>query len=465
MPNKPRAGDAAAFLQAAVRENMLSPGGAKELAAQAAASDKPIAELCVSLGRLTAIQADAIDGLVNPASVADGFQVEGLLGHGAIGIVYRALQPSLSRTVALKTIRASRLAGKDGSSGKAAARFRQEAVAIAKLAHPNIVTAYDYGARDDRLFLAMEMVDGVDLESLISTAGRLDESTAWRLAQQVAAALAHAHELGVVHRDIKPANLLLTEAPAGYPLPPGVPLVKVTDFGLARLMGAVGDEHTTRLTLDGATMGTPHYMAPEQVEDADVGFQADIYALGATVFHLISGKPPFAGRTVMKVFAAKMGGEEADLDSLPEDISQAGRELLASMLAYRPADRPASYGALLSQLREVIGGESGTSTTLGTTLSSVVKASAGGRLSMQPTQLVDATRGGSKSPQKAWRWVAAALCVGGLAIAAAVGPAAVPGAGAPPERQYELDATGGGLAPLFNGVDVFGWTGRGASPA
>ncbi|MEM6798510.1 MAG: serine/threonine-protein kinase, partial [Planctomycetota bacterium] len=455
MRNKPVAHDPSAFLQAAVAENMLTPASAKDLAQKLRGSDKAPAQLCVDLGRLSAIQADALLGLLSPTEVAAGYEVLGLLGHGAIGIVYRARQPGLDREVALKTIGATRLVGSTGSGTSAVARFKQEAVAIAKLKHPNIVTAYDYGSDGERLFLAMEMVDGVDLESLIQSAGKLDEATAWQLARQVAAALAHAAELGVIHRDIKPANLLLTEPPAGYPLPPGVPLLKVTDFGLARLNTGANEEEATRLTMAGATMGTPHYMAPEQIDDSNVGFQADIYALGATVYHMVAGEPPFAGRSMMKVFAAKMAGEAAPLEGLPEEVSPASHQLLREMLATRPGDRPESYDELLDRIGDLLGDESleTRSATATLFLSDRLRdsaASTGDDLlgEQRPT-------GGKKTHR---RLIAAVATISVLAatVAAVV---ASRGPSGPPPRVYELNDEA--IVPLFDGQSPVGWLGRG----
>src|SRR5207248_8160120 len=165
-----------------------------------------------------------------------------------------------------------------------AARFETEAAALAKLSHPNVVQVYDCGWHAGRAFMAMELLDGEDLARLLRRAGRLGERVAWALARQTAAGLAHAAARGVVHRDVKPENLFLVPAPAGVGLPPGVPLVKVTDFGLARTRWAA-DPDGARLTAHGATLGTPAYMAPEQYRKAaDADHRADVYALGATVY-------------------------------------------------------------------------------------------------------------------------------------------------------------------------------------
>src|SRR5262249_28528733 len=148
------------------------------------------------------------------------------------------------------------------------------------------------GRHEGRLYFAMELVEGEDVEQRVEQRGPLDEATAWGLARQAASGLAHAAGFGIVHRDVKPANLLLVEPPAGFPLPHGLPLVKIADFGLAFL--AEEAETRTRLTATNATVGSPHYMPPEQLEGASVDVRADIYALGATVYHMLAGQPPFA---------------------------------------------------------------------------------------------------------------------------------------------------------------------------
>ena len=349
--------DAAAFLDAAVQEGMLVAATAKDLRGKFKDAKVGVARYCVDAGQLTPIQAEALTGLLRPDSIADGYQINGLLGYGGIGVVYQARQPALDRSVALKTIGADRL-----GTSSAGARFQQEARAIAKLKHPNIVTAYDYGrctadSEDDRFFLAMEMVDGVDLDHYIRKRGTLDERESWLIVQQVAAALAHANQSGIVHRDIKPANLLLTAPPAGYPLPAGVLLVKVTDFGLVQFGAGAANDQSTRLTVSGATIGTPNYMPPEQIDDAQVDHRADIYALGATAYHMLTGRPPYAGQSLIKVITSKLIGDQEPIDSLPDELTLPTRSLLEEMMCHDPKGRPQDYQTLLDRLANVLEGE------------------------------------------------------------------------------------------------------------
>src|SRR5262249_41597367 len=153
-------------------------------------------------------------------------------------------------------------------------RFEQEARAIGRMQHPHIVSAYDFGRHAGRLYLAMEFVEGENLDQFIVRRGPLDEATAWGLARQAVAGLAHASRLGIVHRDVKPANLLLVTAEPGLGLAAGLPLVKITDFGLAFLTEEA--DSRTRLTSTNAAVGSPHYMAPEQLSGELVDHRADI---------------------------------------------------------------------------------------------------------------------------------------------------------------------------------------------
>lgn len=260
------------------------------------------------------------------------------LGAGGCGVVYKARQLKLNRIVALKTLGASTPNG--------AARFEKEAQALATLHHPNVVQVFDLGRlADGRVFFAMELLEGEDLSQHIRTHGPLDERTAWHLARQTAAGLAHAFAHGIIHRDVKPANLFLVPAPMGLGFPPGVPMVKVTDFGLAlvRSPDALADE---RLTAAGVVLGTPVYMAPEQFSTSDIDHRADIYALGVTLFHALAGKSPFAGATIWDVMSAK----KETTPRLEGNVSSATADLVAAMMSRRPEDRPASYEDVIARI-------------------------------------------------------------------------------------------------------------------
>ncbi|MEM8943589.1 MAG: serine/threonine-protein kinase [Planctomycetota bacterium] len=430
------------FLEIAVRQKLLSRDDATRVSKAAVDSGSSLAALCIEQGLLRPVQVDVIQGLAEKDDLAPGYEVIDLLGYGGLGIVYRARQPKLDRMVALKTIPMQRI-----ENPSVIKRFQQEAKAIGKLKHPNIVAAYDFGTHRERLFLAMELVEGRDVDGLIKSSGQVSEALAWSLAQQVAAGLAQAAQHSLVHRDIKPANLLLTKPPAGYPLPPGVPLLKITDFGLVQL--EVPDTDSTRLTMGGTSLGTPHYMAPEQVADAHVDSRADIYALGATVFHMIAGKPPFDGTSIGRVLAAKLKGDEGWIERLPQGTSPATIALLKQMLAQDPADRISDYKQLLESIRQALDGSLPTADlSSAETIDSLLTSDT----SLDGLLTEDSIK--FSIPRRQW--------LAGLAVAAISAIAAL---------AYVVDPLGGQVAipttqltpsswerPLFNGVDLNGWT-------
>jgi serine/threonine-protein kinase len=205
------------------------------------------------------------------------YPITGVLGEGAMGVVYRAYDPDIRRTVALKTIRRQ-----GGESAEAvaytAARFRNEAQAAGRLQHPGIVGVYDFGDDGQVAYIAMEYVEGHTLAHYMGHRVRFSEADVASIAAQTLDALAHAHENGVWHRDIKPSNLILTHGGR----------VKIADFGIARL-------EASNLTVANAVMGTPLFMAPEQFLGQGVDHRADLYAVGVVLYQLIAGRPPFVG--------------------------------------------------------------------------------------------------------------------------------------------------------------------------
>ena len=206
------------------------------------------------------------------------YQIVGTLGKGAMGIVYKGFDPVIERHVALKTILKERLAEGDGRD--LLTRFKAEAQAAGRLVHPNIVQVYDYGEDAETAFIVMEYVEGRGLREFLRVRQSISLIEAGRLMDQLLDALAYAHVRGVVHRDIKPPNLLITNANQ----------LKVTDFGIARL----GDMHLTQV---GSVMGTPSYMAPEQIEGFAVDGRADLFSAGVVLYELLTGRKPFEGAT------------------------------------------------------------------------------------------------------------------------------------------------------------------------
>jgi serine/threonine-protein kinase len=210
------------------------------------------------------------------------YRIDGLLGQGAMGTVYRAHDPLIERTVALKTVR------RDPGDGEQAVelveRFRKEAQAAGRLMHPNIVAVYEYGEAGELAYIAMEFVDGTPLSALLAVQScSVAQALAW--GGDLLAALAYSHEHGVVHRDIKPANLLVTRDGG----------IKITDFGIARI-------DSSTLTQTGAMLGTPSYMSPEQFRGETIDGRSDVFSVGVVLYQLLTGQRPFSGgaATVMQ---------------------------------------------------------------------------------------------------------------------------------------------------------------------
>ncbi|HEY3787971.1 MAG TPA: protein kinase [Urbifossiella sp.] len=276
---------------------------------------------------------------ISPANWLPGYELLSVIGSGGFGTVYQARQFKLDRTVAVKVMR-------PGGSlhGALSARFEAEAMFLGKLQHPNVVQVYDCGHAEDRLYLAMELLEGEDLGQRLLRTRKLDERTAWGIARQAAAALAHAAKHSIVHRDIKPANLFLIPASEEAGLGKDIPLVKVMDFGLAKWVAEPEGEH---LTASGMMLGTPVYMAPEQFrQPGQVDLRADIYALGATIFHALAGRPPFFGKTPWDVMAQKLEKKPR----LGASISPESTALVADMMASDPAKRIGSYVELIERI-------------------------------------------------------------------------------------------------------------------
>ena len=213
--------------------------------------------------------------LTEIAALFSQLEILRLLGAGGMGAVYQARQPALDRFVALKVLPADADGGANFTE-----RFNREARALARLNHPNIVTVHEFGQAGGLNYFLMEFVDGANLRQL-EQAGRLSPREALQIIPQICDALQYAHDEGVVHRDIKPENVLVDRKGR----------VKIADFGLAKILGH--EPEAARLTVEGQVMGTPHYMAPEQVErPLTVDHRADIYALGVVFYEMLTGDLP-----------------------------------------------------------------------------------------------------------------------------------------------------------------------------
>lgn len=237
---------------------------------------------CVLVGAATAVEQDVaaastseVPSLTRVAAAFPQLEIHELIGHGGMGFVYKARQPHLDRLVALKVL-PDRLA----RDARFTERFNREGKVLARLAHPNIVAIYDFGKTEEFFYLLMEFVDGVNLRQAMA-AGRFSPTEALSIVPMICEALQYAHSQGILHRDIKPANILLDASGK----------VKIADFGIAKLVGEEKKEVT--LTATGAALGTPQYMAPEQLENpTEVDHRADIYSLGVVFYEMLTGELP-----------------------------------------------------------------------------------------------------------------------------------------------------------------------------
>ncbi|MGE0713202.1 MAG: bifunctional serine/threonine-protein kinase/formylglycine-generating enzyme family protein [Planctomycetota bacterium] len=285
--------------------------------------------------------ASAGPGAAAPPRRVGPYVVERELARGGMGVVLLARHHELGREVALKLMLPTSGAGADADA-HALARFEREALAVAKLQHPGIVGIHDYGEEQGHRYLAMDLVTGGSLQDRLDRDGPLEPRAAAALTEPLARALAFAHEQGVVHRDLKPANVLLDEA--GRPL--------LTDFGIAKDLSDLSEQ----LTKTGAMIGTPGFAAPEQVAGrrGELGPGADIYALGATLYALLTGRPPHQGESSLLVLAKVL---REDPRPLPEAVERDLRTICMKCLEKRPADRYASATALADDLQRYLAGE------------------------------------------------------------------------------------------------------------
>jgi len=269
-----------------------------------------------------------------PASIGR-YRIEAKLGEGGMGVVWRAHDPQLRRDVALKVLPDEMVA-----DDVARARLLREARAAAALNHPNILTVYDVGEADGRVYIATEYVPGRSLADGLS-AGGMSPAAALRMGGQIASALAHAHERGIVHRDVKPSNVLVT--PAGD--------AKVLDFGIAtRVLTETFETRSLPLTVPGALVGTPIAMAPEQWRGVAADTRSDVWAFGALLQTMLTGRPPFRGDTV---FALSTAICTADPEPLPDRVAPGVRAIVTRCLEREPERRYGSAAEVSAALHAV----------------------------------------------------------------------------------------------------------------
>ena len=262
--------------------------------------------------------------------LAQRYRVQRLLGKGGMGAVYLAEDEVLGELVALKVI-SSAFAADEAAM---ISRFRREAAAARKVSSPAVIRIHDLGeARPGLLYLSMEYFAGRTLTEVIAQRGVVPLKDVQDILVQIGAGLEAAHQAGVIHRDLKPSNILVGERGA----------VKIIDFGLATTQVADG------LTATGAILGTPHYMAPEQVRGKSVNARTDIYAFGALAYHLVCGRPPFVGDNPIAIGFAHLSEPVVSPRQLRKEVSPALDAAIMEALAKAPEDRPASAKAFLEK--------------------------------------------------------------------------------------------------------------------
>jgi serine/threonine-protein kinase len=281
---------------------------------------------------------EAIEAERSGSSIS-GYKILGKLGAGAMATVYKAKQISLDRIVAIK-----KLPKKFSSNPQFIERFFAEGRAAAQLNHPNIVQAFDVGNEGDLYYFVMEYVEGRSVHDDIVTHKRYKESEAIDIAIQVAEALEHAHDRGLIHRDVKPKNIMITRE--------GV--VKLADMGLARAMSDVEAAEAEA----GRAFGTPYYISPEQIRgEKDIGPPADIYSLGVTLYHMVTGSVPFEGKNPSSVMHKHLKSELVPPDHVNPKLSAGISEVIEMMMAKRVSDRYQNCADLLIDLRAIKQGD------------------------------------------------------------------------------------------------------------
>jgi serine/threonine protein kinase len=362
------------FLDLLRASRLLEPEQMAELDADSEVprlAAKTLASRLVKRGWLTEWQVYQLVQGSGRELVLGAYRLLDRLGEGGMGYVYKAYHQPMQRVVALKVIREEKLA-----HPHAVPRFKREWRAAGQLIHPNIVLAFDAGQVENRLFFAMEYVDGLDLARLVARVGPLPAVQACDYIRQAAIGLQHAYERGMVHRDIKPSNLIVTGAGGRVPESKVlkldgknqdlvVPVVKILDMGLVRLddtedlpAGEAADEVNPSpiMTQQGKVMGTAAFLAPEQATNSHaVDIRADLYSLGCTFYFLLAAEEPFKGETPLNIVVQHRKSEPPDLQKLRPDVPLGVIAIVRRLMAKRPEDRyqtPAELAAALAPFCE-----------------------------------------------------------------------------------------------------------------
>lgn len=273
----------------------------------------------------------------SPSDEIGKYAIRHLLGQGGMGAVYLGFDPLIEREVAIKLLPSSL-----SENETALARFLAEARAVGKLNHPNAIAIYDIGQHEGQYYIVMEYARGGSVSALLERKERLPLREAAQIAIDAAQGLQAAHNAGMIHRDIKPENLMLT----------GEGTVKLVDFGLAKDLARASE---MAITVAGQMMGTPFYMSPEQINGGTIRLRTDIYSLGASLYHLLTGEVPFSGDTITQVLFAHVTAPRPDPCKLNPSLPVACVDIVAKAMAIDPAERYASMQEMIVDLEKMLG--------------------------------------------------------------------------------------------------------------
>ena len=280
--------------------------------------------------------------MAEPTVIGGRYELGEKLGSGGMSNVYRANDRVLERTVAVKV-----LAEHLSDDERFVARFRREALAVARLVHPNIVQVYDTGEDEGRYFIVMECVDGRSGAQLLKGDAAIEPSTTVEIGVQACAGLEYAHRHGIIHRDVKPGNLMITGGPAGD----GETTCKLTDFGIARAM------EQTRITQVGSVVGTAAYLAPEQVRGEEATPATDVYALGVVLYQFLTGRLPYEGSSLAELAVRQQNEKPLSPSTYNADVPETVGAAVMRALEHDPAIRFGSAAEMSDGLQRGLRGE------------------------------------------------------------------------------------------------------------